>query len=312
MCSRSGLSRTAVFFLFALGLAATASAQARVAGTVLDEAGKPIKAATVTAESDNMGESFTASTDEKGRFTMIGLRPGRWRIIATAPGYLAEAGVAQLRAGTNANPPMTIGLRRSGVGMGPLGNVSAKDLQADLATADALFNQKRWDEAVTAYRTLLVRTPTLSAINLQIAAAYRGKGDYDAAVVAYRDLLRVDPNSEKAIVGIGTAHAEKGDLTTADSVLTAAAANPTAGRQIFYSLGDVKFAKGETAEAMRWYQRATAADPSWGRPLYKLGLSAIKLGDKNAAADFLTKAITVDPLSPEAGLAKTAIDQLTK
>jgi tetratricopeptide (TPR) repeat protein len=312
MRSSSGLSRIAFSCLFAVGLTATLSAQARVAGTVLDEAGKPIKAATVTAESDNMGESFTASTDEKGRFTMIGLRPGRWRIIATAPGYMAEAGFAQLRAGTNANPPMTIGLRRSGVGMGPLGNVSAKDLQTELAAADALFNQKRWDEAVVAYRALLARTPTLSAINLQIAAAYRSKGDYDAAVAAYRDLLKIDPNNEKAIVGIGTAHLEKGDLPTAESVLAAAAGSPTAGRQIFYSLGDVKFAEGETAEAMKWYQRATAADPSWGKPLYKLGLSAIKLGDKNAAADFMTKAITVDPLSAEAGLAKAAIDQLTK
>jgi tetratricopeptide (TPR) repeat protein len=295
-----------------LALATTASAQARLGGTVLDETGKPIKAATVTAESENMGESFTASTDDKGRFTMIGLRPGRWRIIASAPGYMAEAGIAQLRAGTNANPPMTIGLRRSGVGMGPLGNVSAKDLQADLAAADALFNQKRWDEAVAAYRALLTRTPTLTAINLQIAAAYRSKGDYETAIAVYRDLLRVEPNNEKAIVGIGTAHVEKGDLPAADTVLTAAAESATAGRQIFYSLGDVKFARGETAEAMKWYQRATAADPSWGKPLYKLGLSAIKLGDKNAASDFMTKTITVDPLSPEAGLAKTAIDQLTK
>jgi tetratricopeptide (TPR) repeat protein len=308
----SSLLRISLFLLFTFAFVESLSAQARIAGMVLDETGKPIKAATVTAESDNMGETFSASTDEKGRFTMIGLRPGRWRVIATAPGYLPEAGVAQLRAGNNANPPMTIGLRRSGVGMGPLGNVSAKDLQSDLAVADALFTQKKWDEAVSAYRAILARTPTLTAINLQIAAAYRSKGDYEAAVGAYRDLLRIEPNNEKAIVGIGNAQLEKGDLNAADSVLTTAAESPAAGREIFYTLGDVKFAKGETADAMKWYQRATAADPSWGKPLYKLGLSAIKQGDKNAAADFMTKAITVDPLSTEAGLAKAAIDQLTK
>jgi tetratricopeptide (TPR) repeat protein len=312
MRTNPGLSRIAFFLLLAVGLAANASAQAKIAGTVVDEAGKTIKAATVTAESENMGESFTASTDEKGRFTMIGLRPGRWRMIASAPGYLPETGLVQLRSGNNANPPMTIAIRRSGVGIGPLGNVSARDLQGDLTAADALFAQKRWDEAVSAYRAILSRTPTLSAINLQIAAAYRAKGDSDAAITAYRDLLRVDPGSEKATVGIGMTNVEKGDLAAAESVLAAAAESTTAGREIFYSLGEVKFAKGETAEAMKWYQKATAADPSWGKPLYKLGLGAIKQGDRTIAADFMTKTITVDPLSPEAGLAKAAIDQLNK
>jgi tetratricopeptide (TPR) repeat protein len=312
MRSSSRLSRIALFFLFMTALAARAAAQAKVVGTVVDESGKTIRAATVTAENANLGQTFTASTDDKGRFTMIGLRPGQWRMIASAPGYLAEAGTVQLRSGNNANPPMTIAIRRNGVGMGPLGSMSAKDLQSDLAAADALFNQKRWDEAVVAYRAVLVKAPSISAINLQIAAAYRGKGDFDAAIVIYRDLLRVDATNEKARIGIGIANTEKGDMSAAEAALTQAAENPTAGRESFYTLGDLKFAKGEIAEAMKWYQKATAADPSWGKPLYKLGLGAIAQGDKAAAANYMTRALAVDPGSPEAGLAKTAIDQLNK
>jgi Tfp pilus assembly protein PilF len=306
-------SRIALIFLCVTAMASRASAQlARIAGTVVDDAGKAIKAATVTAESENLGQTFTASTDEKGRFTMIGLRTGRWRMMAAAPGYLPEAGTVTLRSGNNANPPITIAIRRNSTGMGPLGSVSAKDLQADLTAAEALFNQKRWDDAVAAYQAIAAKNPSLSAINLQIAAAYRGKGQYDSAISTYRELLRVDPGNERARVGIGTANVDKGDMAAADEVLTKAAEDPTAGRETFYYLGEVKFAKGDTTEAMKWYQKATAADPSWGKPLYKLGLSAIKQGDKAAAADFMTKAIAVDPVSPEASLAKTAIDQLNK
>ena len=311
MRSSFRLSRIALLFLFVTALAARASAQARVFGTVVDETGKAIKAATVTAENPNLGQTFTASTDDKGRFTMIGLRPGEWRIIASAPGYLPEAGQVQLRSG-NANPALTIAIRRNGVGIGPLGSMSAKDLQTQLAAADALFNQKRWDDAVAAYRALLVKAPSISAINLQIAAAYRGKGDYDAAIAAYRDLLRVDPDSEKAKVGVGIANTEKGDMRAAEAALTQAAESPTAGRESYYSLGDLKFRNGDIAEAMKWFQKATDADPSWGKPLYKLGLGAIKQGDKAAAANFMTRVIAVDPASPEAGLAKTEIDQLNK
>jgi tetratricopeptide (TPR) repeat protein len=312
MRSSSRLLRIAVFFLLVSALAGRASAQARVSGTVVDDTGKAVRAATVTAQNSDVGQTFTASTDEKGRFTMIGLRNGQWRLIASAPGYLAEAGVVQLRTGNNANAPVLIAIRRSGIGMGPLGSISAKELQSELGAADALFNQKRWDEAVAAYRALLAKAPSITAINLQIGAAYRGKGDYDAAILAYRDMLRLDADSEKARIGIGMAHTEKGDLVAAEAALTEAAERPTAGRESFLSLGDLKLAKGDVAEAMKWYQRATAADPSWGKPLYKLGLGALAQGDKASAANFMTRTIAVDPASPEAGLAKTAIDQLNK
>jgi tetratricopeptide (TPR) repeat protein len=312
MRSTARLSRIVVCFLSVVALAERAAAQAKVVGTVVDESGKTIKAATVTAENANLGQTFTASTDDKGRFTMIGLRPGQWRMIASAPGYLPEAGQVQLRSGNNANPPMTIAIRRNGVGLGPLGNISSKDLQAELAAADALFNQKRWDDSVVAYRALLAKAPSINAINLQIAAAYRAKGDYDAAITTYRDLLRVDPDNEKAKVGIGIANTEKGDMATAESALKAAAESANAGRESFYRFGDFEFAKGDITEAMKWFEKASGADPSWGKPLYKLGLGAMKQGDKSAAATFMTRAIAVDPGSAEAGLAKTALDQLNK
>ena len=306
------LSPASLIFPILLLWSSSALAQAKIAGTVVDEAGKAIKAATITAESENMGESFTASTDEKGRFTMIGLRPGRWRMTASAPGYLPEAGEVQLRSGNNANPPITIAIRRSGVGNGPLGNISARDLQSDLSAADALFTQKRWDDAISAYKALVSRTPSLTAIHLQIAAAYRAKGDYDSAIAAYGDILRVEPGSEKATIGISAAQVEKGDLIAAERTLTAAAESPTAGRETFYALGEVKQARGNATDAAVWYRKAAAADPSWGKPLYRLGLSAERQGDKTAAAEFMTKVIAVDPSSSEAGLARTAIEQLNK
>jgi len=147
-----------------LSLATAAAAQARIAGTVVDDAGKPIKAATVTAESLNLGQSFSASTDESGKFTMIGLRPGQWRIIASAPGYLPEAGEVALRSGNNANPPVTIAIRRTGAVIGALGGLSGRDLQTQLAAAETMFNEKRWDEAIRAYRAILLKAPSLTSI----------------------------------------------------------------------------------------------------------------------------------------------------
>ncbi|HKT80396.1 MAG TPA: carboxypeptidase regulatory-like domain-containing protein [Vicinamibacterales bacterium] len=301
-----------VGLLVALVFARQAAAQAKITGTVVDDAGKPIKAATVTAESGNMGQSFTATTDDKGKFTMIGLRPGAWHVTASAPGYLPEAGDVQLRSGNNANPPMTIAVRRSGAMMGALGNISAKDLQADLAAADALFSQQKWDESIAAYRAILAKAPSLSAINLQIASAYRAKKDFTSAIAVYTDLLGVEPDNQKAIIGLSEANAAKGDSAAAESVLLKAAQNPEVGSEVFFELGELSQAKGDVAASVSWYQKASAADPSWGKPLYRLGENAIKQGNKTAAADYMTRAITVDPSSSEAALAKAAIDQLNK
>jgi len=284
----------------------------RVGGIVRDDKGEPIKGATITAENENIGSSFTATTDDKGRFTIIGLRSGPWKFIAQAPGFAPAGGEMAVRTG-NPNPPMAFTLRHTGPAWsGAMAGISAKDLQADLAAADALFNQQKWDEAIAAYRTIMSRTPALSVINLQIAAAYRKKKDFDGAMAAYNALLTIDPESEKAAVGIGETNLERGDSKGAEDALVKSASIPGAGREVFYSLAEVKSSRLEADEATKWYEKASATDPSWGKPLYKLGLLARDKGDKQNAAKLFDRVIAVDPVSPEAALAKAALDQLNR
>jgi Tfp pilus assembly protein PilF len=298
---------------FLLALATGAGAQTgRVGGLVRDENGQPIKGATVTADNENIGQSFTASTDEKGRFTMIGLRAGNWRFIAQAPGFSPDGGTAPIRMGTP-NPPLTFSLKKTGnANFGVLGGIAAKDLQADLTAADALFNQRKYDESIAAYRSIAGKAPALSVVNLQIAAAYRNKKDYDAAIAAYNDLLKIDPANQKARVGIGETELERGNAQAAERALQGAADGPGAGRDVYYTLAELKRTRGETDEAARWYEKAAAADPSWGKPLYKLAQNAMNKGDAAAARRLLDRVVAVDPQSPEAADAKTALASLNK
>src|SRR5215470_10483429 len=265
----------AAFFI--AGIAHQAAAQVgRVNGVVKDESGQPLKGATVTADNQNIGQSLTATTDDKGRFTMIGLRAGTWRFYAQAPGFAADAGDMAVRMGAP-NPPIQFVLKKTGnANFGALGGITNKDLQADLTAADALFKQSRWDDAITAYRAVLEKAPPLTAINLQIAAAYRNKKDYAAATTAYEAVLKADPNSQKAVIGMAMMNLERGDTKGAEDTLTKAAQGAGAGREVFFNLGEVVLARNDGDEAARWYQKAASADPNWGKPLYKLGLLALK------------------------------------
>src|SRR5262245_66632664 len=100
------------------------------------------------------------------------------------------------------------------------------------------------------------RTPSLSVTNLQFAAAYRGKKDYDGALAAYNALLAADPANEQARLGIGLTSMERGDLKSAEDALMKAASDSSAGREVFYSLAEVKNSKSEADEPAKWYEKA--------------------------------------------------------
>src|SRR5919107_5177364 len=75
-----------------VGSAATARAQvARVGGFVRDDAGQPVKGATIRADNpDAPLGTLTVATDDKGRFAIIGLARGEWSFTAEAPGFQAQ------------------------------------------------------------------------------------------------------------------------------------------------------------------------------------------------------------------------------
>ena len=105
---------------------------------------------------------------------------------------------------------------------------------------------------------------------------------------------------------------EKGDLAAAEATLQKAADGPSPTREVFYNLGEVKFAKGQTEDAAKAYQKAVDADGSWGKPLFKLGLVSLNKGDKDGTIKIMEKVVAVDPTSQEASQAKAVIEQLKK
>ena len=302
--------------LLVCALGSTAAAQTgRVGGTVKDDMDQPIKGATVTAENPSASpSSFTATTDDKGRFSIIGLRSGQWTFTAQAPGFSPESGRMGVQTIGAPNPPLTFRLKKGGTGpaASALGSMAVKDLQTELGAADALYNAQKWDEAIAAYRAILTKAPSLSVINLQIAAAYRNKKEYDAALTAYNELLKSDPNNDKAKIGIGMTNLEKGDIEAAEKTLQAASQTTNATREVFYNLGEVEFAKGKIDDAVAAYTRASQMDPRWGKPIFALGKVALNKGDTKGAIEYFSKVIEIDPSSPEAAQAKAVVDQLKK
>jgi tetratricopeptide (TPR) repeat protein len=306
----------------AMCLAAPALAQTgRVGGVVRSTEGKPIKGATVKAQNPNASPSeFTATTDDKGRWSIIGMRSGAWKFTAEAPGFQAQSGTANVRTIGAPNPPLEFTLA-AGVPAGPAG--LSKEIQAELKAADDLRNSGQFDQAITAYQGIKAKNPSLTMINLVIGGAYRQKAAKEAdkaarqasleqALAAYQEMLKADPSSDRAKIEIGMTHMQAGNLDAAAQTLEPLAQSASANREVFYNLGEIKFSKGDNAAAEAMFKRASELDPSWQQPKLKLGLIAFSKGDKDAAIKIFESVIAADPNAPEAAQANAFLKELKK
>jgi predicted Zn-dependent protease len=308
--------------LITIGLAAPAPAQTgRVGGVVKSTEGKPIKGATVKAQNPNASPSeFTATTDDKGRWSIIGLRSGPWKFTAEAPGFQAQGGTANVRTIGAPNPPLEFTLA-PGVPAGPAG--LSKEIQAELKTADDLRTAGQLDQAIAAYQGIKAKNPSLTMINMVIGSAYRQKAAKESdkaarqaslqqALAAYEEMLKADPNSERAKIEIGMTHMQGGDLEAAEKVLQPLSESTAASREVFYNLGEIKFSKGDNAAAEAMFKRASDMDPAWQQPKLKLGLIAYSKGDRENAIKIFEAVVAADPNAPEAAQANAFLKELKK
>jgi tetratricopeptide (TPR) repeat protein len=217
------MRRILIFATLALALAAAASAQTagRITGTIKDPDGKPIKGATVRATNDAVNARITSTTDDKGRFAMIGVRSGRWGIVAEAPNFLPLQGAADVSSSNT--PVLVLTLQRD---PGPMPGALSKTISEDIAAAEALRQAGRYDDAIAAYQSIQSKNARLTSVNLMLATLYREKAAQEKDAVAkqallgramteYSDLLKSDETNARARVELGLTQMAAGNTDAA-------------------------------------------------------------------------------------------------
>jgi len=215
----------ATIVLAALSLAAPAAAQTgRASGLVRDQNGKPVRSAIVRADNPiAYPPKVTSTSDDKGRWAMIGLGSGEWRFTVEAPGYVAQSASVMVRsAGT---PPLTFTLPRD---PGPIPGALEKNIQQQVADANALRDQGRLDQAISVYQDIRTKNQKLTSINFLLADAYRRKAAlerdpaakrslFQQAIGSYDELLKVDAANERARSELASVRADAASVTGGDA-----------------------------------------------------------------------------------------------
>jgi hypothetical protein len=166
-------------------VSSTAFAQGgRLTGTIKDADGKAIKGAVVRALNEAINTTATSTTDEKGRFAMIGMRSGPWTVTVEAPNYVPMRGQTQISA--SAAPNLALTMQRD---PGPMPGALAKTITEDIAAADALRTSGRLDEAIAAYQGIQAKNSRLSTVGLLLGSLYRDKAQHETDPAARREWL---------------------------------------------------------------------------------------------------------------------------
>jgi tetratricopeptide (TPR) repeat protein len=184
-------------------VAAAAEAQViRVAGTIKDDAGAPVRGASIVAENpDHSPPRLTTTSNEKGAFGFIGVRRGQWTLTVDAPGFEKVQFRQQVAAGRQA--PIEVRLARTVTPASlPLDSIKATDVQQRIARAESLASSGDIDGAIRAWREIVAKIPALTSVYLEIGALYERKPDPERALATYRQLLEIEPGNTKALDGI--------------------------------------------------------------------------------------------------------------
>jgi hypothetical protein len=201
--ARVSLVLTAVI---ALGIVSSASAQsARAFGTVRDTDGKPIKGATIRASNpEAYPPQIVSTTDDKGRWAMLGMRIGAYAFVVEAPGFLPVQASTNVR--TAASPPLVFTMARD---PGPVPGALPPNIQAQLTAANMLRDQGRLDQAISVYQEIRAKNPKLTTVSMVIGNMYRTRAAQetdpqarrellDRAIASYTELLSADAEHDGA------------------------------------------------------------------------------------------------------------------
>ena len=299
-----------------VGIAAPALAQSRrMSGQVVDEDGNPLAGVNIRAEKPDANPPVReTTTDDDGRFSLIGFASGQWMVTATLEGYNEDFGTVNVTQ--SSTPPVDFELVQvrhalvQALGEEAMEGLDPNEIEAELEAADAAFNSEDWDGAIAGYTSLVEKLPQLTNIYTQIGQAYRAKGSYDEALRAFEMHLADDPDNEGIKADIARTKLAMGDFEAAGAELAAAASGLDASKEDLYNLGELEFAKGAVDTAAEWYEKAAMVDPNWEKPVFKLALVALNKGDMEGAKAHFQKVVELAPNSEEGQQASATLAAL--
>ncbi len=207
------------------------------------------------------------------------------KVSELSPQILGVLGVLLPQCGADAVPLLTAAQRRH-----------PSDFWLNFELGLALYQAKRWEEAIGYYRAALALRPATVAVYINLGNALRDKARVDEAIDEFHKAIELDAKFPLAHYNLGNALRDKARVDEAiDEFHKAIELDPNYA-PAHINLGAIlSDAKGDYDGAIACFRKAIELDPNLAGARYNLGLN---LGNKSRLDEAIAqyhKAIDLDP-----------------
>ena len=292
----------------------------RLAGIVVDEAGNPIEGALIILQYLQLSNKLTAVSNAKGQWGFIGLGKGVISITTSKENF-APSTIQLEISGVKKNPEPKIILKKA------VGNAATEGLSDSskerLLQGNALFEQKKFAEAMAFYQEFIDKYPSLYKVKLNVANCLMELQEYDKAIAEYEKVLEglnaeaADKKDNKLMAqlyaGIGDAYMRQNKFKEAEQYFKKSIDIDPADHALAYNVAEIMMQAGNADEAIRYYEMAIRIKPDWPKSYLKLGYAWLNRGNTQKAVESFTKFVeTSPPDDPDVALAKDIIKKISK
>ncbi len=303
-----------IALLLSSGALAQSRGKLRITGKVLNEAGQPVEGADVRAakKGEKEPQVLSAKTNKNGEWTIAGLAAGEWVIEAMKDGVgVREVTETLTEEVPNKTVNITIGKPAQPPAPDPSVEINAEDTRAI-----QLAQSGKIDEARKVYEALLVKYPTVYALNARLATMYAAENNAAKALEQIKIALAKEPANVDYLMLQAELMMETGDKEGAQKILDTVDITKVKDPRAFTNSAINKINSGDKAQAEQAVELLTkmiAQFPNDHLLLY-LRARAYIVGTKlpEAKAD-LEKYVAVAPATaPQVADARRLLEQLNK
>jgi len=286
----------------------------------VDEAGNPVAGALIILEYVQFTNKKTAVSNAKGQWGFIGLGKGVISLTTSKEGFVPST-IELFVSGVSKNPEPKITLKK------PTGNIATEGLSDSskeiLLQGNALFEQKKFSEALAFYQAFSEQYPSLYKARLNIANCLMELGEYDKAIAEYQKVLdglsaeAADKKDNKLLAqvfsGIGDAYMRQNKFKEAEQYFKKSIDIDPADHALAYNVAEIMMQAGNADEAIRYYEMAIRIKPDWPKSYLKLGYAWLNRGNTQKAVEAFTKFVETSPADdPDVAMVKDIIKKISK
>lgn len=297
-----------LYICLLLFMAALASADptGRLRGKVVDPSGNPIAKVTLKIEyQGEMTQVYTATTNDKGEFIHIGIRPGKYRLTPSKDGYRPiEFAYYDVEVHPSDKPvevnmkmePIPQAAAQAAPGQQAQQQPSPEVTRAqDAQKAAALLSEGKVNEAVAAFEKIVEADPTNANSQYNLGIAYERRDQYEKARERYEEAIKIKPDFGAAFLSIGNSFMTQKNFVDAITPLSKAVELLPQSYEAAYNLGACYSNSGNYAEAESAFKKAIAINPKEPIVHQQLGMALLGQSKKDEAKIEFQKYLELNP-----------------